>query len=37
MMFQIWDGDLYLYSVFTEAEADEALEQGFNVKKEMYD
>lgn len=35
-MFQIWDGDLYLYSVFTQHEADEAHEQGFTVNKESY-
>jgi hypothetical protein len=31
-MYQIWDGDLYLYSVDTEYEADEQAEAGFTVK-----
>ena len=31
-MFDIWDGDLYLYSVDSEYEADEASEAGFTVK-----
>jgi hypothetical protein len=31
-MFEIWDGDLFLYSVDTEYEADEADEAGFTVK-----
>ena len=31
MKFQIWDGDLFLYSVDTEYEADEAREAGFQV------
>jgi hypothetical protein len=31
-MFEIWDGDLYLYSVDTEYEADEQREAGFTVK-----
>ena len=30
-MFAIWDGDVYLYSVDTEYEADEAAEAGFRV------
>jgi len=30
-MFEIWDGDLFLYSVDTEYEADEQLEAGFTV------
>lgn len=30
-MYQIWDNDLYLYSVDTEYEADEAAEAGFRV------
>ncbi len=29
---EIWDGDLYLYSVDTEYEADEQREAGFTVK-----
>ena len=35
-MFEIWDGDLYLYSVETEHEADEQLEAGFTVKSLEY-
>ena len=31
-MFEIWDGDLFLYSVDTEYEADEAKESGFVVR-----
>ena len=31
-MYQVWDGDLYLYSVETPYEADEAREAGFTVK-----
>ena len=31
-MYQIWDGDLFLYSVDTEYEADEQSEAGFTVK-----
>jgi hypothetical protein len=30
-MYQIWDGDLFLYSVDTKDEADEASEQGFTI------
>lgn len=30
-MFQVWDGDLFLYSVDTSYEADEASEAGFRV------
>ena len=30
-MFEIWDGDLFLYCVDTEDEADEASEAGFSV------
>lgn len=29
--FEVWEGDLYLYSVWTEEEADEATETGFRV------
>ena len=32
-MFEIWDGDLFLYSVDTQYEADEAGEAGFIVKQ----
>jgi len=35
-MFEIWDGDLYLYSVDTEDEEDEHLEAGFTVKSLEY-
>lgn len=31
-MYQIWDGDLYLYSVDTQFEADEAAEAGFRIQ-----
>ena len=31
-MYQVWDGDLYLYSVDTEYEADEAREAGFEIR-----
>lgn len=30
-MFQVWDGDVFLYCVDTEYEADEAAEAGFKV------
>jgi len=32
-MFEIWDGDLFLYTVDTEYEADEAAETGFRIVK----
>lgn len=32
-MFEIWDGDLFLYTVATEYEADEALESGFEARE----
>ena len=32
-MYEIWDGDLFLYAVETEYEADEAAEIGFRVVK----
>lgn len=32
-MFEIWDGDLFLYTVDTEYEADEAHEAGFQVRE----
>lgn len=32
-MFEIWDGDLFLYTVATEYEADEAAEAGFRVRQ----
>ena len=31
-MFEIWDGDLFLYTVDTEYEADEQRAAGFTVK-----
>jgi hypothetical protein len=31
-MYEIWDGDLFLYCVSTQYEADEASEAGFTVK-----
>lgn len=31
-MFEIWDGDLMLYTVDTEYEADEQREAGFDVR-----
>jgi hypothetical protein len=31
-MFEIWDGDLMLYTVDTEYEADEQREAGFQVQ-----
>ena len=31
-MFEIWDGDLFLYTVDTEYEADEQRTAGFTVK-----
>lgn len=34
MGYQIWDGDQYLFTVDTEAEADEAFEAGFRVVAE---
>ena len=32
-MFEVWDGDLFLYSVDSAYEADEAREAGFRVVK----
>jgi hypothetical protein len=32
-MFEIWDGDLFLYAVSTRYEADEAEESGFTVQE----
>jgi hypothetical protein len=32
-MFEIWDGDLFLYCVDTRYEADEADEAGFTVRE----
>lgn len=30
-MFEVWDGDLFLYTVDTAYEADEASEAGFRI------
>ena len=35
-MYEIWDGDLFLYTVDTEFEADEQAEAGFTVKIVEY-
>ncbi len=35
-MYQVWDGDLFLYDVDTEYEADEAREAGFRVISKEY-
>jgi hypothetical protein len=35
-MFEIWEGDLYLYTVDTQYEADEQAEAGFTVKPTEY-
>ena len=32
-MFEIWDGDLFLYTVDTEYEADEQAEAGFEIRQ----
>lgn len=32
MIYEVWDGDLFLYSVDTEYEADEQREAGFTIK-----
>ena len=34
MQYQVWDGDLFLYSVDTEYEADEQAEAGFTIVQE---
>ena len=34
-MYQVWDGDLFLYYVDTEHEASEHIEAGFNVKVDV--
>jgi hypothetical protein len=36
-MFEIWDGDVFLYYVDTTYEADEASEAGFTVKETVND
>lgn len=35
-MYQVWDGDVFLYSVDSEYEADEARAAGFTVKSLEY-
>lgn len=35
-MYQVWDGDMLLYTVDTEYEADEARESGFTVTALEY-
>lgn len=35
-MFEIWEGDMYLYTVDTQQEADEHAEQGFTIKSLEY-
>ena len=35
-MFEIWEGDLYLYTVDTHDEADEQAAAGFTVKSLAY-
>lgn len=34
--YQVWDGDLFLYTVETQYEAEEAVEAGFTVVKEPH-
>ena len=34
-MYEIWDGDLFLYAVDTQYEADEAAESGFTVQEKV--
>lgn len=34
MIFQVWEGDLFLYSVDTQEEADEQAEAGFEIVEE---
>jgi hypothetical protein len=31
-MYEIWDGDMFLYAVDTKYEADEAAEAGFQIQ-----
>lgn len=35
-MYQVWDGDLFLYSVDTLYEAEEQAEAGFTIKSLEY-
>ena len=32
-MFEIYDGDLFLFDCYTQDEADELYEQGFKIKR----
>jgi len=36
-MYEVWDGDLFLYAVDTEYEAYEAVEEGFTVKEKVIE
>lgn len=36
-MYQIWDGDLFLYATDSEYEADEAAESGFEIRTQGVD
>ena len=35
-MFEIYDGDLFLFDCFSQEEADELYEQGFKVKRRSF-
>jgi len=35
-MFEVWDGDLFLFTVDTHAEAQEQIEEGFTIKSLEY-
>lgn len=35
-MYQVWDGDMFMFSVDTIYEADEQAEAGFTIKSEEY-
>jgi hypothetical protein len=35
-MYQVWEGDLFLFTVDTYDEAQEAIEEGFTVKSLEY-
>lgn len=34
MVWQIWEGDLFLYAVYTQEEADKQVEAGFEIVAE---
>ena len=36
-MYEVWDGDLFLFAVDTEYEAREAIEEGFTVKEKAIE